>query len=156
MPVGHVDPSTNVEPPLLLQLSGVGLLIQTTPRSNGGSKSLLSKRFPPRAGNSSGVNDGAAMVMLTTRGYAQQAGLTPLATFKSFASAGVDPEVMGVGPVPACKRALEKVRVRSRRRGHNFLKSGSLKSRRIIQDFRTGPKGTVGLEVCWLLFSYPS
>lgn len=62
-----------------------------------------------RAGNASGINDGAAMVLLMSRDKATALGLAPLATFKSFASAGVDPEIMGVGPIPASQAALRKV-----------------------------------------------
>lgn len=60
------------------------------------------------AGNASGLNDGAAAVMLMSAAKAKELGLTPMATIKSFASAGLDPSIMGMGPVPASKRALEK------------------------------------------------
>lgn len=58
------------------------------------------------AGNSSGINDGAALLMVMTRAEAERQGLKPLATIKSFASAGVAPEIMGTGPIPACRKAL--------------------------------------------------
>lgn len=60
------------------------------------------------AGNSSGINDGAAAVIVMSRKKANQLGLKPLATIRSYASAGVEPRVMGLGPVPATKRAMEK------------------------------------------------
>ncbi|MEO7156969.1 MAG: acetyl-CoA C-acetyltransferase [Vicinamibacterales bacterium] len=60
------------------------------------------------AANASGLNDGAAAVLVMTADRARQLGLTPLATIKAFASSGVDPAIMGMGPVPASKRALEK------------------------------------------------
>ena len=60
------------------------------------------------AGNASGLNDGAAAVLLMTRGEAEKRGLTPLAVIKSWATAGVDPSIMGTGPIPASKKALEK------------------------------------------------
>ncbi|UZK70396.1 acetyl-CoA C-acetyltransferase [Sphingomonas sp. S1-29] len=60
------------------------------------------------AANASGLNDGAAALVLMTAEEAQRRGITPLATIKSFASAGVDPSIMGIGPVPASRRALEK------------------------------------------------
>lgn len=60
------------------------------------------------AGNASGLNDGAAAVVLMTRAEADKRGLTPLATVKSYAHAGVDPKIMGTGPIPASKKALEK------------------------------------------------
>ena len=59
------------------------------------------------AGNASGINDGAAAVMLMTKEEAQKRGLTILATIKSFAHAGVAPEIMGTGPIPAVKKALQ-------------------------------------------------
>ena len=60
------------------------------------------------AGNSSGLNDGAAAVLLMTATEAEKRGLTPLARIVSWASAGVDPAMMGIGPAPATKRALAK------------------------------------------------
>ncbi len=60
------------------------------------------------AGNSSGINDGAAVVVVMSRQKAEQLGLKPMATIRSYASAGVDPRIMGMGPVPATKRAMEK------------------------------------------------
>ncbi|MDY0030103.1 MAG: acetyl-CoA C-acetyltransferase [Pseudobdellovibrionaceae bacterium] len=60
------------------------------------------------AGNASGINDGAAVVMLMTASEAKKRGLTPLATIKSWATAGVDPSIMGTGPIPASRKALEK------------------------------------------------
>jgi acetyl-CoA C-acetyltransferase len=60
------------------------------------------------AANASGLNDGAAALVLMSREEADKRGATVLATIKSWASAGVDPSVMGIGPVPATKRALEK------------------------------------------------
>ena len=60
------------------------------------------------AGNASGLNDGAAALVLMSREEAERRGAPILASVKSWASAGVDPSVMGIGPVPATKRALEK------------------------------------------------
>jgi acetyl-CoA C-acetyltransferase len=60
------------------------------------------------AGNASGINDGAAVVMLMTRGDANKRGLKPLAAIKSWAHAGLDPAIMGLGPIYASKKALEK------------------------------------------------
>ncbi|WP_096200485.1 acetyl-CoA C-acetyltransferase [Bacillus sp. FJAT-45350] len=60
------------------------------------------------AGNASGINDGAAMVVLMAKEKAEELGLTPLATIKSYANAALDPKIMGYGPVPATKKALEK------------------------------------------------
>ncbi len=63
------------------------------------------------AGNSSGLNDGAAAVVVMSRSKAQQLGLKPLATIRGYASAGVEPRIMGMGPVPATKRALAKAQL---------------------------------------------
>jgi acetyl-CoA C-acetyltransferase len=60
------------------------------------------------AGNSSGLNDGGAAVVVMSRTKAEELGLKPLATIRSYASAGVDPRIMGMGPVPSSRRALEK------------------------------------------------
>jgi acetyl-CoA acetyltransferase family protein len=60
------------------------------------------------AGNSSGLNDGAAAVLLVSKEYAQVHGLTPLAIIRSMAVAGVPPRFMGIGPVPATRKALER------------------------------------------------
>ena len=60
------------------------------------------------AGNASGINDGAAALLLMTAGEAKARGIEPLARIVSWAHAGVDPSVMGTGPIPASKKALEK------------------------------------------------
>ena len=60
------------------------------------------------AANASGLNDGAAALVLMSREEAEKRGAPVLATIKSWASAGVDPSVMGIGPVPASRKALEK------------------------------------------------
>jgi acetyl-CoA C-acetyltransferase len=60
------------------------------------------------AGNASGINDGAAAVVLMERKAAEKAGLKPMARLVSYGVAGVDPKIMGIGPVPAVRRALEK------------------------------------------------
>lgn len=60
------------------------------------------------AGNSSGINDGSGMFIVMSKKKANELNLTPLATIKGFASAGVDPSIMGYGPVPATKKVLNK------------------------------------------------
>ena len=60
------------------------------------------------AGNASGINDGAAAVVLMTAAEAAKRGLTPLARIASWATAGVDPAIMGTGPIPASRKALAK------------------------------------------------
>ncbi|MBP8620892.1 MAG: acetyl-CoA C-acetyltransferase [Firmicutes bacterium] len=60
------------------------------------------------AGNASGINDGAGAVLMMSLRRAQELGLEPIASIRSYASAGVDPAIMGTGPVPATRKALEK------------------------------------------------
>ena len=60
------------------------------------------------AANASGINDAGAAVVVMSKEKADELGIKPLCTIKSYASAGVDPSIMGVGPVPASKKALEK------------------------------------------------
>jgi acetyl-CoA C-acetyltransferase len=60
------------------------------------------------AGNASGINDGAAAVLLMSADKAQELGLEPILKIKAFASGGVDPAYMGLGPVPAIRKALER------------------------------------------------
>jgi acetyl-CoA C-acetyltransferase len=68
----------------------------------------FSKDGTVTAGNASGLNDGAAALVLMTAAEAARRGLTPLARIVSWATAGVDPAVMGTGPIPASKKALKK------------------------------------------------
>ena len=60
------------------------------------------------AGNASGINDGAAAIVVMSKEKANELGITPLATIVAYASAGVDPSIMGTGPIPATRKALEK------------------------------------------------
>ncbi|GAB5099827.1 MULTISPECIES: beta-ketothiolase BktB [unclassified Caballeronia] len=60
------------------------------------------------AGNASGINDAAAAVVLMERGVAEKRGVKPLARLVAYAHAGVDPKIMGIGPVPATQKALER------------------------------------------------
>lgn len=71
-------------------------------------KPAFSKDGTVTAGNASGINDGAAALVIMTAGEAARRGLTPLARIASWATAGVDPAIMGTGPIPATRRALEK------------------------------------------------
>jgi acetyl-CoA C-acetyltransferase len=68
----------------------------------------FSKDGTVTAGNASGLNDGAAAVVLMTAEEAERRGVEPLARIASYATAGVDPSIMGTGPIPASRRALEK------------------------------------------------
>jgi acetyl-CoA C-acetyltransferase len=80
----------------------------TTLESVAGLRPAFAKDGSVTAANASGINDGAAAVLVMTAERAAQLGLTPLATIKAYATTGVDPSIMGMGPVPASKWALEK------------------------------------------------
>jgi acetyl-CoA C-acetyltransferase len=80
----------------------------TTAEQLSGLKAAFAKEGTVTAGNASGINDGGAAVLVMSAERAKQLGLKPLATIKAFASSGVDPAVMGMGPVPASRRCLEK------------------------------------------------
>ncbi len=70
-------------------------------------KTVFQKDGTVTAGNASGINDGAAAVVLMSKAEAEKRGIKPLAEIKSWASCGVDPSVMGTGPIPSSKKALE-------------------------------------------------
>jgi acetyl-CoA C-acetyltransferase len=71
-------------------------------------RAVFKKDGSVTAGNASGINDGAAAVVMMERAAAEKKGLKPMARLLSYGIAGVDPKIMGIGPVPASKRALEK------------------------------------------------
>ena len=73
-----------------------------------GLRPAFDKAGSVTAGNASGLNDGAAAVMVMTAAKAAALGLKPLARIASYASAGLDPKIMGMGPVPAARKALER------------------------------------------------
>jgi acetyl-CoA C-acetyltransferase len=72
-----------------------------------GLRPAFNKEGTVTAGNASGVNDGAAMVMLMSATKAKELGLKPMATIKAYASTGIDPSIMGLGPISACNRCLD-------------------------------------------------
>ena len=80
----------------------------TTVETLAGLRPAFAKDGTVTAGNASGINDGAAAVVLMTRENAEKRGVEPLARIVSWATAGVDPAIMGSGPIPASRRALEK------------------------------------------------
>lgn len=80
----------------------------TTVETLAGLKPAFDKEGSVTAGNASGLNDGAAAVLMMSAGKAAQLGLKPLAKIRAYASAGVDPKFMGMGPVPASKLCLSK------------------------------------------------
>jgi acetyl-CoA C-acetyltransferase len=85
----------------------------TTAEKLGALKPAFKKDGTVTAGNASGINDGAAAVVVATAERAAKLGRKPLAKILSFATAGVDPAIMGMGPVPAVTRALERAKLKA-------------------------------------------
>ena len=81
---------------------------KTSAEALAGLRPAFDKTGSVTAGNASGLNDGAAGVVVMTAAKAAALGLKPLARIASYASAGLDPKIMGMGPVPAAKKALER------------------------------------------------
>jgi acetyl-CoA C-acetyltransferase len=81
---------------------------KTSAEALAGLRPAFDKAGSVTAGNASGLNDGAAAVMVMTAAKATALGLTPLARIASYASAGLDPALMGMGPVPAARKALAR------------------------------------------------
>ena len=73
-----------------------------------GLRPVFKKDGTVTAANSSGINDGAAALIVTSESKAEKLGLNPLASIKSYAISGVDPSIMGIGPVPAMRAALDR------------------------------------------------
>ena len=80
----------------------------TTAEGLGKLRPAFSKEGSVTAGNASGINDGAALVMVMSEEKAKQLGLEPMAEIVAFATTGVDPSIMGTGPIPASTKCLEK------------------------------------------------
>lgn len=80
----------------------------TTAESLGKLRAAFKKDGSVTAGNASGINDGAAALVVMNADVARDRGLTPLAKIRGWASAGVDPAIMGMGPWPSCEKALER------------------------------------------------
>ena len=80
----------------------------TTAESLGKLRAAFAKDGTVSAGNASGINDGAAAVMVMSADKAKELGLKPMARIAGFSSAGVDPAIMGTGPIPATTKCLEK------------------------------------------------
>jgi acetyl-CoA C-acetyltransferase len=106
-----------IVPVMLPQKKGEPITFQVDehPRAGTTTESLgklrpafLKENGTVTAGNASGINDGAAALVIASEDYAKQKGLQGLAKISAYASAGIDPKIMGMGPVPAIKRALEK------------------------------------------------
>lgn len=79
-----------------------------SPEKLGKLRPAFKKDGTVTAGNASGINDGAAVLVVMAKEKAEQLGLKPLATIVSYANAGVDPAIMGIGPVPSSRKAFEK------------------------------------------------
>src|SRR5438093_5478838 len=101
----------------LIAVDGVTRDEHPRPDTNADKLRTLKPAFRPggtvTAGNSSGINDGAAALVIASEGKAKELGAEPLGTFVGSAVAGVDPRVMGIGPVPAVRRLLERVGIDS-------------------------------------------
>ncbi len=80
----------------------------STPEMMAKLRPAFSKDGTVTAGNASGINDGAAALIVMSASEAARRGLTPLARIASFATAGVDPAVMGTGPIPSSRKALQR------------------------------------------------
>ncbi len=80
----------------------------TTPEAVAKLRTVFKKDGTVTAGNASGINDAAAAVVLMEASAAEREGLKPLARIVAYAHSGVDPKIMGIGPIPAVKRALER------------------------------------------------
>jgi acetyl-CoA C-acetyltransferase len=76
-------------------------------------KAAFRKDGSVTAGNASGINDGAAALVVTTGEKARKAGVPPLARILAYASTGVDPKIMGIGPVPAVRKVLDRAGLRA-------------------------------------------
>jgi acetyl-CoA acetyltransferase family protein len=96
----------------LIAVDGVTRDEHPRPETNAEKLAALKAAFRPggtvTAGNSSGINDGAAAVVVASAEKARQLGVEPLGSFVASAVAGVDPRVMGIGPIPAVMKALER------------------------------------------------
>ena len=84
------------------------MLFRSKPEDMAKLKPAFKKDGSVTAGNASGINDGAAAVVLMERSAAEKRGAKPLARLVAYAHAGVEPQVMGLGPIPAVKRVFEK------------------------------------------------
>ncbi len=80
----------------------------TTKDSVGKLKAAFKKEGTVTAGNASGINDSGAAVIVMSKEKADELGIKPLCTIKSYASAGVDPQIMGIGPIPSSQKAMAK------------------------------------------------
>src|SRR5262245_15360270 len=116
--------TAEIVPVTVPQKKGGAIQVNTDeyPRAGTTAEKLAALRpaFKPdgtvTAGNASGINDGAAALVLTTRAKADALGTRPLARVLAYASTGVDPKIMGIGPVSAVRKALERAQRSEERR----------------------------------------
>lgn len=106
-----------IAPVVIPQRKGEPVVVEADEYPRHGSTLDKLAKLPPAfdkagtvtAGNSSGINDGAAMLIVMSKQKADELGLKPLVTIKSYASVALDPTIMGYGPVPASRKALENI-----------------------------------------------
>lgn len=106
-----------IVPVVIPQRKGDPVVVDTDEYPRHGTTLEKLAKLPPAfektgtvtAGNASGINDGAAMLIVMAKEKAIELGLKPLVTIKAYASAGLDPKIMGYGPVPASRKALDKM-----------------------------------------------
>ncbi len=106
-----------IVPVVIPQRKGDPIVVDTDEYPRHGTTLEKLAKLPPAfdkagtvtAGNASGINDGAAMLIVMSKQKADELGLKPLATIKSYASVALDPTIMGYGPVPASRKALERI-----------------------------------------------
>ena len=106
-----------IAPVVIPQRKGDPVIVDTDEYPRHGTTIEKLAKLPPAfdkagtvtAGNSSGINDGAAMLVVMSREKADELGIKPLVTIKSYASVALDPTIMGYGPVPASRKALERI-----------------------------------------------
>lgn len=106
-----------IVPVVIPQRKGDPIVVDTDEYPRHGTTLEKLAKLPPAfdkagtvtAGNASGINDGAAMLIVMSKQKADELGLKPLATIKSYASVALDPTIMGYGPVPASRKALDRI-----------------------------------------------
>ncbi len=106
-----------IAPVVIPQRKGDPVVVDTDEYPRHGTTIEKLAKLPPAfdkagtvtAGNASGINDGAAMLVVMSREKADELGIKPLITIKSYASVALDPTIMGYGPVPASRKALERI-----------------------------------------------
>lgn len=106
-----------IAPVVIPQRKGDPVIVDTDEYPRHGTTIEKLAKLPPAfdkagtvtAGNASGINDGAAMLVVMSREKADELGIKPLVTIKSYASVALDPTIMGYGPVPASRKALERI-----------------------------------------------